>query len=186
MFEIVIHGRGGQGAKTASQLIVEAAMDGGKYIQAFPEYGPERTGAPMRTFARISDEPIKTYQPITDPDAVLVIDPTLLDVVNVTAGLSQKSILIVNTPKTPAEVKKKTGFTGKVYTVDATAISMKYLGLNMPNTPILGALIKAKEIVKLEALLAKVEKMFLKKIGPEKTKANVDCIKSAYQEAKGG
>jgi len=183
-FEIRIHGRGGQGAKTASQLIVEAAMEQGKQIQAFPEYGPERTGAPMVTYARISDRPIKSYQPVLNPDVVLVIDPTLLEQVNVTSGMSASGVLIVNTTKSSAEIKKKTGFGGKVYTVDATGISIRFLGVNMPNTPIVGALIKVTGVIELEALISKVRAMFLKKIGEEKTRANIDSIKKAYDEVK--
>ncbi len=186
MFEIIIHGRGGQGAKTAAQLIVDTAIDKGKYIQAFPEYGPERTGAPMRTFARISDEPIKTYQPVTDPNAVIVIDPTLLDVVDVKTGITEKTVIIVNTTKSPEEIKKKIGFDGKLYTIDATGISIDILGRNMPNTPVLGALIKVTNVIELQMLIDKIEGMFLKKIGPEKTKANVDCVKKAYDDVKGG
>ncbi len=186
MFEITIYGRGGQGAKTASQLIVETAIGQGKYIQAFPEYGPERTGAPMRTFARISDQPIKTYQPVSEPDCVIVIDPTLLEVVDVVSGLKDDKVLILNTKKSPEEVRKKTGFRGKIYTIDATGISIAKLGINMPNTPVLGALSKATGVIGIRDLTKKVEDMFTKKIGEQKTKANVECIEKAYEEVKGG
>ncbi len=186
MFEVIIHGRGGQGAKTAAQLIVETAISKGKHIQAFPEYGPERTGAPMRTFARISEESIRTSQPVTDPSAVIVIDPTLLDVVDVTAGTTDRTVMIINTKKSPEEIKKKTGFGGKLYTIDATGISIDMLGRNMPNTPVLGALIKTTGVIDLETLTKKIKEMFTHKIGPQKTKANVDCVKRAYEEVKGG
>jgi pyruvate ferredoxin oxidoreductase gamma subunit len=184
-FEIRIHGRGGQGAKSAAQLIVEAALEQGKEIQAFPEYGPERTGAPMVTYARISDVPITTYEPVLEPDAVLVIDPTLVGPVDVTKGMKRDSILIVNSTESPAEMKKKTGFPGRVCTVDATGISIKYLGRNLPNTPIIGALIKVAGVVEMNYVTQKVEAMFLKKIGAEKTKANIDSIRVAYEEVKG-
>ncbi|MBN1896621.1 MAG: 2-oxoacid:acceptor oxidoreductase family protein [Candidatus Aenigmarchaeota archaeon] len=184
VFEIRIHGRGGQGAKSASQLIVEAALDQGKQIQAFPEYGPERTGAPMKTYARISDKPITTYEPVLEPDIVLVIDPTLVGQVDVTQGLGKDGILVVNTVESTDELKKKTGFTGKIYTVDATGISIDLLGKNLPNTPIIGALIKVTGVIDIKYVEKRVEGMFLKKIGVEKTQANIDAIKRAHDEVK--
>jgi pyruvate ferredoxin oxidoreductase gamma subunit len=185
MIEIRIHGRGGQGAKSAAQLIVEAALDQGKQIQAFPEYGPERSGAPMKTYARISDGPINTYEPVIRPDTVLVIDPTLIGQVDVTQGMRRDSILIVNTVKSPAEIKKKSGFGGKVYTVDATGISIGLLGRNLPNTPMIGALIKVTGVVDIKYVEKRVEAMFLSKIGREKTDANINAIKKAYEEVRG-
>lgn len=185
MIEIRIHGRGGQGAKSASQLIVEAALDQGRQIQAFPEYGPERAGAPMVTYARISDSQIATYEPVLKPDIVLVIDPTLIGQVDVTKGMTEKNILIVNTTESPVDIKKKTGFKGKVCTVDATGISIKLLGRNIPNTPMLGAMIKVTGLIDMKHLAKKVEGMFLKKIGAEKTQANIDAIKKAHDEVKG-
>ena len=148
ILEIRIHGRGGQGAKTASQFIAEAALGEGKMIQAFPEYGPERAGAPMKAYARISDKAITTYAPVVNPDIVMVIDPTLLKSVDVTEGLGDEGVLIVNTPKSSEELKKETGFKGKVYTVDATKISIDSVGRNLPNTPMLktNATIKGVEL----------------------------------------
>ncbi len=183
--EIRIHGRGGQGAKSASQLIVEAAMDQKKQVQAFPEYGPERSGAPMVTYARISDRPITTHEPVLRPDIVMVIDPTLIGQVDVTEGLSRKGVLIVNSKDDPGKVKKETGFNGRAYTVDATGISIDLLGKNLPNTPMLGALVKVTGVIKMKFLLKKVEAMFLNKIGKEKTKANTDAINDAYKGVKG-
>lgn len=180
MIEIRIHGRGGQGAKSASQLIVEAAMDQGKQVQAFPEYGPERTGAPMVTYARISDKQITTYEPVLKPDIVMVIDATLTEQVDVTKGMTGESILIVNSNKSAAEIKKDTGFGGKTYTIDATGISIRNIGRNLPNTPMLGALIKVTGVIGLDSLVEKVEHMFMRKIGKEKTQANIDAIKEAY------
>ncbi|MFH0956617.1 MAG: 2-oxoacid:acceptor oxidoreductase family protein [Candidatus Aenigmatarchaeota archaeon] len=185
LIEIRIHGRGGQGAKSAAQLIVEAALDQGKEIQAFPEYGPERTGAPMVTYARISEDPITTYEPVMEPDVVVVIDPTLIGPVDVAKGLKKDGVMIVNSTESPAEMKKKTGFAGRVCTVDATGISIKYLGRNLPNTPSIGALIKVTGAVEMKYVTQKVEAMFLKKIGAEKTKANIDSIRTAYEEVKG-
>ena len=110
IFEIRIHGRGGQGAKTASQFIAEAALGEGKNIQSFPEYGPERAGAPMKAYARISDKPITTYAPVINPDFVMVIDSTLVGPSNVTEGLTSEGTLVVNTPKSAEDIKKETGF----------------------------------------------------------------------------
>jgi pyruvate ferredoxin oxidoreductase gamma subunit len=180
MTEIRIHGRGGQGAKSASQLIVEAAMDQGKEIQAFPEYGPERSGAPMVTYSRISDSPIKTYEPVTRPDVVIVIDPTLMGQVDVTAGMGKDGMLLVNTTKGPDEIRKETGFRGRIFTADATGISIRLLGRNLPNTPMLGVLIRAAGVISMESLTKKVKDMFLDKIGAEKTNANIKAIKEAY------
>jgi pyruvate ferredoxin oxidoreductase gamma subunit len=183
--EIRIHGRGGQGAKSASQLIVEAAMEHGKQVQAFPEYGPERSGAPMVTYARISEQKISTYEPVLRPDIVMVIDPTLIEQIDVTKGMKTKSILIVNSKKDAAEIRKETGFKGKTFTVDATGISISHIGKNLPNTPMLGALVKLTGVIDMKHLVKKVEDMFLKKIGSEKTQANIDSIKEAYEKVHG-
>jgi pyruvate ferredoxin oxidoreductase gamma subunit len=185
MIEIRIHGRGGQGAKSASQLIVEAAMEQDKQVQAFPEYGPERAGAPMVTYARISNNKITTYQPVLKPDIVMVIDSTLIEQVDVTKGMTEKSILLVNTKKGPDEIKKEAGFRGKTYTIDATTISIHKIGRNLPNTAMLGALVKVTGVIKMKYLIKEVENMFLRKIGEEKTKANTDAIKQAYEEVRG-
>jgi pyruvate ferredoxin oxidoreductase gamma subunit len=187
MVEIIWHGRGGQGAKTASQFLGEAALDTGKYIQAFPEYGPERAGAPIKAFNRISEEPIYIHSSITNPGVVVVIDATLLGGVDVTEGLGDNGILLVNTEKSPEEVRKLTNFKkGKVGTVDATKISLETLKLPMPNMPMLGALLKVNSIVSIEELSERVRLKFLKKIGEEKTNANIEGIKMAYNEVKLG
>jgi len=184
VFEIRIHGRGGQGGKTAAQFIAESGMDEGKYVQAFPEYGPERTGAPVTAYARISDQKIRLYQPVNNPDIVLVIDPTLLCAIDVTEGMTKDSILIVNTPKSPEEIKKLLGFNGRVYTVDATKISIEATGLNKPNVPILGAMIKEAGVIKIESVENKIRQKFLKKLGEEKTNATINAIKRSYNEVR--
>ncbi len=176
ILEIRIHGRGGQGAKTASQFIVEAALDQGKHIKAFPEYGPERRGAPIVAYARISDKPIHTYAPITSPDIVLVIDGTLIGMVDATEGLGSKGILIVNTSETPAEIRQKTKFNGKIHTLDATQISIDILGKNLPNIPMLGALVKITNIVSVESLKNKIKEKFFSKIGEEKTEKTIQSL----------
>lgn len=180
IFEIRIHGRGGQGAKTASQFIAEAGLSKGKHIQAFPEYGPERAGAPVKAYARISDKHIKTYAPVVNPDVVLVIDPTLVGPVDVTEGLTDEGILIVNTPKSAEGIRKEVSFKGKIYTVDATKISIDTIGKNLPNTPMLGALVKATNIIPLEAIFDSIKQKFLEKLGEDKTNKTIEGVKKAY------
>ena len=185
MIEIRWHGRGGQGAKTASQFLGEAALDTGKYIQSFPEYGPERAGAPMKAFNRISEKIITIHSSVTSPDIVVVIDPTLIGAIDVTEGMDDNGILLVNTDKSPEEIRKSTNFKkGKVGTVDATKIALETLKLPMPNMPMLGALLKANSLVTLDQLSERVKGKFLKKIGGQKTNANIEGIKRAYSEVK--
>ena len=187
ILEIRWHGRGGQGAKTAAQLLAETALEEGKCIQSFPEYGPERAGAPIRAFTRIAERNIDLHCGVVSPDVVIVIDPTLLDTVDVTDGLPDDGILLVNTDQSPQEVRKKLKFNkGKVYTVDATKIALDTLGLPLPNTPMLGALIKAYGIVSLEKVEEKLKKKFLKKIGEEKTKGNIESVRKAYETVAAG
>src|SRR3989338_863478 len=157
IFEMRIHGRDGQGAKTAAQFIAEAALDQGKQIQAFPEYGPERSGAPVASFVRISDKQIKSYAPVVNPDVVVVIDPTLIGPVDVAEGLAKGGILIVNTNETAEKINNKTKFNGKIYTIDATKIAMDTVGKNLPNTPMLGALVKITDVVGLESINSQVK-----------------------------
>lgn len=183
VFEIRIHGRGGQGAKTASHFIAEAAMDKGKHIQAFPEYGPERAGAPMKAYTKISDKEIKGVSPVVNPDVVIVIDPTLLGPA-VAEGLHEDSILLANTEKDINYVREKTGFRGKVGVVDATKIAIDAVGRNLPNTPMIGALIKATGAITLDSISDKIKEKFLKKLGDEKTKATIEAVKKAHDEVK--
>jgi len=183
MLEVRWHGRGGQGAKTAAQFLAEAALDSGKHIQSFPEYGPERAGAPIRAYTRIDDSPINIHSGVTDPEAVVVIDPTLLNSIDVTEGLGDDGMLLVNTTEGPKAIRERLGFSkGRVATVDATKISLSTLGIDMPNTPMLGALLKLEAIVPIEGLIEKVKDKFMKKIGEEKTNANIESIKRAYEE----
>ena len=187
MIEIRWHGRGGQGAKTASQFLGEAALDTGKYIQAFPEYGPERAGAPMKAFTRISEEPMYLHSPVTNPNIVVVIDPTLIGAIDVTEGLGDNGVLLVNTDKSPEDIRKQANFKkGKVGTVDATKIALETLGQPMPNMPMLGTLLKINPMVTIDELTERIKLKFLKKIGEEKTAKNIDGIKRAYNEVKIG
>jgi pyruvate ferredoxin oxidoreductase gamma subunit len=184
--EIRWHGRGGQGAKTAAQFLAEAALDSGKFIQAFPEYGPERAGAPMRAYTRISDKAINIHSGVANPEAVVVIDSTLLTP-DVLEGLSDNGVLVVNSPESPSEIRKRLGYqSGKLAAVDATKIALETVKIPMPNTPMLGAFLKVMPVVSLEALEGKIKDKFLKKLGEEKTKANLEAIKRAYDEVKIG
>ena len=186
LIEVRWHGRGGQGAKTAAQFLAEAALDMGKHIQAFPEYGPERAGAPMQAYTRISDKPITIHCSVTSPEAVVVIDPTLIEP-GVAEGLKDDGVIVVNSTESPDAVRKKLGLSkAKVATVDATGISLDILKLPMPNTPMLGALLKVTSLVPLENLEEKIKAKFLKKLGEEKTKANIEAVKRAYNEVKIG
>lgn len=188
MVEIRWHGRGGQGAKTAALLLADAAMNSGKFIQAFPEYGPERMGAPVQSFNRLSDEPITMHCGITSPDIVIILDSTLMATVDVAAGIKDDGIIIINTPLSPGEMRKKMGINGKrIFTIDASGISKNSLGREIPNTPMLGALLKVSGLLDLQGVLndtkKKLEKKFRSK--PELIEGNIRAIKRAYEEVKG-
>jgi len=180
IFEIILHARGGQGAKVAAEIIAQAAVTDGKFVQAFPQFGPERSGAPTKTFVRISDKEIRTHETVTDPDVVMVLDETILDSENVIFNLDKDEFLIVNSKKTPEELKNKTGFAGKIFAVDANGISMEIVGQPRPNTVILGKFVQVTEIVKLESVVAEFKKIFEDKIGKEATNKNIQAIEKAY------
>lgn len=189
LLEIRWHGRGGQGAKTAALLFADAALSSGKYVQAFPEYGPERMGAPVASFNRLSSKPILLHSGVTDPDIVIVLDPTLIDTVDVTEGIPEGGTILINTEKTPAEIRKIANISEKtrVYTVDASTISKEAIGRDIPNTPMLGALVKATAILDfndmLEDMKKKLEIKFRKK--PGVIEGNLKAIERAYNEVKG-
>ena len=188
LIEIRWHGRGGQGAKTVALLVGEAMLAAGKYIQAFPEYGPERTGAPVASYNRIAGSPIYLHCQVTDPNVVVVLDPTLLDAVDVTAGLREDGAIIVNTNKTPADLRKMLKLTGrKVFTVDASQISKDTIGRDIPNTPMLGAMAKVTGLLSLDHLLsdtkARLEKKFRGK--PTVIEGNIKAIERAFAEVVG-
>ena len=188
LLEVRWHGRGGQGAKTAALLFAEAALATGKYVQAFPEYGPERMGAPVQSFNRLSDEPITLHCHIASPEIVVVLDPTLIGKVDVTGGLPEDGSIIINTPLKPDEMREKLGLKkGKVFTVDASKIAKECIGLEIPNTPMMGALVRVIKILDLEQVLTdakkKLEKKFMHK--PEVISGNIESIKRAYMEANG-
>jgi pyruvate ferredoxin oxidoreductase gamma subunit len=187
--EIRWHGRGGQGAKTAALLLAESASQVGKFIQGFPEYGPERMGAPVTAYNRISDKPIRIHCNIANPNVVVVLDPTLIgSTTDVAKGVPEDGIFIINTNKSPEEMRKKLGIkTGKVYTVDANQISLETIGRVIPNTPLMGALIRVTGIIPYEAFVEDTKKQLEKKFKskPEVIEGNLKAIERTYQEVKG-
>lgn len=185
--EIRWHGRGGQGVVTAGKLLAEVALGTDQYFQAFPDYGPERMGAPIRAFTRLSDEPIRIHSQIEEPNVVLVLDPTLLGSVPVTEGLVEDGVLLVNSPKSPDDVRAVTGFrTGRVCTVDASHIAIEEMGREITNTPMLGALVEVTGLVEMEALTEELRSWFGKKISEEAIEANLRAMKRAAEEVKEG
>ena len=186
--EIRWHGRGGQGAKTASLLLADAAFNTGLYVQGFPEYGPERMGAPITAYNRISDERITVHSNIYEPDYVVVVDDSLIKSVPVTAGLKEDGAIIVNTTRTPDEVRAElNGYKGKVCTIDARSISIDCLGRYFPNTPMLAAVVKVSGIMEEEAFLNDMEGSFKHKFAkkPEVIEGNMNALKRSMQEVKG-
>ena len=187
LIEIRWHGRGGQGAKTAALLFADAAMEEGKFIQAFPEYGPERMGAPVQSFDRLSDKPITIHSGVESPRIVVVLDATLIDKVDVTAGLPEDGQLIINTPKSPQQIREQLGLANKkIYTVNASSIALKSLGRDIPNTPMLGALVKVSGLLNFESMLKNVKAKLSKKFAskPKLIEGNIEAIKRAYNEVK--
>ena len=188
LIEIRWHGRGGQGAKSAALILADAAFNTGKYIQGFPEYGPERMGAPITAYNRISDTPIRTHSNIYEPDYVVVLDDTLLECVDVTSGLKENGAIIINTTKLIEEIKPLLkGYSGKVCTIDAKTISTEALGEYRPNTPMLGAVVKVSNIMDEDTLFANMEKSFAHKFAkkPEKIPGNLEALRRSLQEVKG-
>ena len=186
MVEIRWHARGGQGSKTAALLMAHVALDEGKYGQGFPDYGPEREGSPMRAYTRISDQPIRIHSAVYEPDIVVVLDPTLLESVPVTDGMKEDGVLLVNTERSPADIREKTGFrTGRVLTVNASAIAIEEIRRNIPNTPMLGALLKAVPLLKVESVMADVAHK-LKSKGDQVVEGNKRAIQRAYEEVQEG
>ena len=179
MLEIRWHGRGGQGAVTSVEMLALAAIEEGKYAQGFPSFGPERRGAPVAAFTRIDDKRIKVRSAIYNPDVVVVLDSSLVGLVNVTEGLKSDGTLVVNTTKSPEELKKELNFQGKVATVDASKIAREELGVPITNTTMLGALIKTVGLVKLDSAKAPMEHRF-----GRIAKKNLAALNRAYEEVK--
>ena len=187
LIEIRWHGRGGQGAKTASLLLADAAFNTGKYIQGFPEYGPERMGAPITAYNRISSNPITIHSNIYEPDYVVVVDDTLLETVDVTSGLKETGAIVINTTKSPDYLRNALkGYKGDIYTIDARKISEEALGRYFPNTPMLAAIVKVSGIMTDEALLADMQGSFKHKFAkkPEVIEGNMKALELALKEVK--
>lgn len=185
LIEIRWHGRGGQGAKTACLLLADAAFNTGKYIQGFPEYGPERMGAPITAYNRISNSPITIHSAIYEPNYVVVVDDTLLDTVDVTAGLKEDGAIVINTTNDAETLKKKlNGYKGGIYTIDARSISIDALGKYFPNTPMLAAIVKVSGVIPEDQFLADMEGSFKHKFvkKPEVIDGNMKALKNTLEK----
>ena len=185
LIEIRWHGRGGQGAKTASLLLADAAFNTGKYIQGFPEYGPERMGAPLTAYNRISNTPIRIHSKIYEPDYVVVVDDSLLECVDVTAGLKEDGAIVINTTKDAEYLfKVLKDYKGSIYTIDARKISLETLGNYFPNTPMLAAIIKVSDIMNDEELIKDMQGSFKHKFAkkPEVIDGNMKALERALKE----
>ncbi len=178
LIEIRWHGRGGQGAVTSAELVARAAISEGKYAQAFPSFGPERRGAPVLAFDRIdSSEPVRIRAEITQPDVVVVLDPSLLSIMNVASGLKAMGIIVINTRKSAQEIRSEFGIKGRLATVNATKIARELLGVPITNTTMVGAPVRATNIVKLESMHEPLEKRFGKV-----AERNFKAMARAYEE----
>ena len=187
--EIRWHGRGGQGAKTASLLLADAAFNTGKYVQGFPEYGPERMGAPITAYNRISSERSTVHSNIYEPDYVVVVDETLISAVDVTAGLKKEGAIVINSGKSPDELRPLLkGYEGRVCTIDAGKISEEELGKNFPNTPMLAAIVKVSGVVNAEEFIQDMEASFKHKFAtkPQVIEGNMRALKRSMEEVKEG
>lgn len=185
--EIRWHGRGGQGAKTAALLLADVAFKTGKYVQGFPEYGPERMGAPITAYNRISDEKIRVHSNIYDPQYVVVVDESLLESVDVTSGLKKDGEILVNTQRPKEEIiPHLKGYEGKVYTIDAYKVSMETMGKYFPNTPLLAAIVKVAGIMDEEIFLREMKASFEHKFAskPEVIDGNMEALKMALKEVR--
>lgn len=181
--EIRWHGRGGQGAKTAALLLADVAFKTGKNVQGFPEYGPERMGAPITAYNRISSDEIRVHSNIYHPDYVVVVDETLLHTVDVTAGLKEQGAIVVNTPKSPQEIAPQlNGYKGKVYTVDARKISVETLGKNFPNSPMLAAIVAVSKVMDKDTFIREMKNSYQHKFAkkPEVIDGNMRALEVAY------
>lgn len=183
--EIRWHGRGGQGAKTGAFLLAESMIEQGKYAQGFPDYGPERMGAPIRGYNRISDDPIRVHSGVQAPDIVVVLDATLIATGTITAGLKPETVLIVNSHESPEKIKEELAVDGnRVFAVDATGIALDEMGRPIPNTPMIGALLRVSDLAEIDKMSAILTKKFKGKLSEKMVKGNVKALKRAYEEVK--
>jgi pyruvate ferredoxin oxidoreductase gamma subunit len=186
MLEIRWHGRGGQGGKTAVFMLAESLVEQGKYAQGFPDYGPERMGAPVRGYNRISDEPGTLHCGVNSPGIVVVLDDTLIAGGDVVSGLRPGGKVLVNSTESPQEIRKQLGLKdGDVYTVDATGIALEEIGRPIPNSPMIGALLKITDLAEIDKMAGLVGKKFEGKLSAKAVEGNVKAMKRAYEEVKG-
>jgi pyruvate ferredoxin oxidoreductase gamma subunit len=188
IIEIRWHGRGGQGTVTAAKVLADACLSGGRHVQAFPEYGPERAGAPLRAYNRVSSKELRMHCPVLKPQVVSVVDATLLDSINVAEGATENALFVINTAKDPKEIREKlkAGPTQKVFTIDATKIALDCIGRALPNAPMLGAVCKVTNLVPLDHLLEDVKKSFGKKFSQKIIDGNLEATRLGYEEVKEG
>lgn len=185
MYEIEFIGRGGQGAKTAAEIVARQAIKKGFYVQSFPDYGPERKGAPVRAFTRVSLTPIRGCSSEANPDIIVVIDPTLLSLNGIFFKLNEKTALLANTTKSPEDLKSEICVNCKIYTINATSIALEYLKSAITNTTMLGALSKISNYYTIEELKKEIQEEFGRKLTAEKLQANLLAAEEAYNQVKG-
>ncbi|MBI4338486.1 MAG: 2-oxoacid:acceptor oxidoreductase family protein [Chloroflexi bacterium] len=185
--EIRWHGRGGQGIVTAGELLAQAALVESKFFQSFPEFGPERSGAPMRAYTRVSDSPISLHCPILNPNAIVVLDPTLLDSREVFEGLQEDGSAVVNTPSSPEELRRRLSLkTFRLFTVDATTIAVETIRRNIPNTPMLGALVRVLPIVTPASCIQEITRRLGSRMAPSVVEANIVAFQRGYATVREG
>jgi pyruvate ferredoxin oxidoreductase gamma subunit len=183
--EIRWHGRGGQGAVTAAKMVAELALGQGKYFQAFPEYGPERSGAPIVAFTRVSDAPIQVYSGVEHPQIVVVLDPSLMAIVDVTKGAPDDAVVLVNSEMGPAELRRHYGFKGhRLFTIAATRIATETIGRAIPNTPMVGALTRITGLFPIDQVVEFLREDFGKKFPPRVVEGNIAAITRSYEEVQ--
>jgi pyruvate ferredoxin oxidoreductase gamma subunit len=184
--EIRWHGRGGQGAVTAAKMVAELALGEGKYFQAFPEYGPERSGAPIVAFTRVSDAPIQVYSGIENPQIVVVLDSSLMKIVDVTKGAPDDVVVLVNSERTPSQLRKDSGLEGgRLYTIAATRIAVETIKRPIPNTPMVGALTRITGLFDIDDVVTFLREDFGKKFPPKVVEGNIAAITRSYEEVQG-
>jgi len=183
--EIRWHGRGGQGAVTAAKMVAELALGEGKFFQAFPEYGPERSGAPIVAFTRVSDAPIQVYSGVEHPQIVVVLDSSLLGIVDVTRGAPDDAVVLVNSERSPAQLRKDYGLEGhRVYTIAATRIAVETIKRPIPNTPMVGALTRITGLFDIEDVVTFLREDFGKKFPPKVVEGNIAAVTRSYEEVR--
>lgn len=185
--EIRWHGRGGQGTVTAAKVFADACLSSGRYVQAFPEYGPERSGAPLRAYNRIADKELRMHCPVTSPDIIVVADPTLIGAINIAEGAKENAMFLVNTNLSPKEIRQKLNLPSsqKIYTLNATKIALETIGRPLPNAALVGAMARISGLVDLNTVLEDVRKSFGKKFSQKIIDGNLEATRRGYEEVIG-